>query len=301
MTTKLILLPLLAATTLSCGGNKLEADATGTFEAVEILVSSEITGKILRLEAEEGQRVEAGAPLGMIDTLQLSLERKQLEASLAAVTSRRADITKQLAATEQQLTAAKTERERFAQLARANAAGSKQVDDIDAQIALLNRQRDAQKSTLEEHNRSVAAEAASIAAKIEQVIDRSRRCHIASPITGTILVRYAEPGEIAVAGKPLFLLADTDQIFLRAYIPAALLSRVKLGQSARLLSERAASDPPREYAGRVTWISERAEFTPKGIQTRDERANQVYAVKIATRNDGWLRIGMYGEVIFAVE
>jgi HlyD family secretion protein len=291
---------LLAGASLSCGGGKAGHDATGTFEATEILVSSEATGKILHLNVEEGQLLQAGAPLGIVDTVQLSLKKRQLEATLAAVASRRADVAKQVAATRQQVAAAKTERQRFEQLVKMNAANQKQVDDIDAQIAVLERQRAAQEATLEEHNKSIAAEGAAIEIQIAQVVDQLQKCRISSPVTGTALVKYAEAGEVAVAGKPLFKVADMERVFLRAYVTSALLSRVKPGQGARLLVEYG-DDGVREYAGRVVWISDKAEFTPKSVQTRDERANQVYAVKIATRNDGWLKIGMYGEVIFGEE
>jgi HlyD family secretion protein len=282
---------------VACGGSGPGYDATGTFEATEIIVSSEVTGRILMLEAGEGERLEAGVTVGLVDTVQLFLKRRQLEATLVAIASRRADIPEQVAATRQQLATARAERDRFRSLVERDAASRKQVDDIDAQVAVLERQLAAQTTTLEERNRGVAAEFAAVEAQVAQLDDQLLRCRVASPVAGTVLVKYAEAGEVVSAGKPLFKVADMDHVFLRAYVTADRLSRVRLGQEARVFAEDDAGGH-RVYTGRVTWIADKAEFTPKSVQTRDERANQVYAVKIAARNDGWIRVGMYGEVIF---
>jgi HlyD family secretion protein len=170
------------------------------------------------------------------------------------------------------------------------------VDDIEAQVAVLERQLVAQTSSLEERNRGVDAESAAVEAQISQVDDQLLRCRVSSPVAGTVLVKYAEAGEVAAAGKPLFKVADMERVFLRAYVSAERLAGVRTGQAARVTVEE--GDGYRSYPGQVTWISDKAEFTPKSVQTRDERANQVYAVKVAAKNDGWIRVGMYGEVTF---
>jgi HlyD family secretion protein len=269
----------------------------GTFEATEVTISSEISGKIHALAIQEGQLLQAGVPVGTIDTVPLALERELLKRKREVLKSRQADIPKQVAAIHAQIAAAQGERRRFDNLVQMNAANRKQVDDLDAQIAVLERQLIAQTATLEEHNRGVAAELAALEIEIARVDDRLARCRIVSPIHGTVLAKYAEAGEVTLAGKALFKVGDTDNMFLRAYVTSSQLSRVQLGESVKLFTELD-DDDRRAYTGRVVWISDKAEFTPKSVQTRDERANQVYAIKIATRNDGWLKIGMYGEIQF---
>jgi HlyD family secretion protein len=295
-TIKFLFYPLLA-TCVACGGAREGYDATGTFEATEVIVSAEASGKILRFEVEEGELLRAGATVGIVDTVQLYLQKRQLEASVTAAGSRRADVEKQVAATRQEIATTRAERQRFANLLATGATGRKQVEDLDARVAVLERQLIARTVELEEHNRGMAAEVASLEIQVARVEDQLRKCRVASPITGTVLAKYAEAGEVALPGKALFKVGDVENLFLRAYVTSSLLSRVKLGQWARLRVEFGEKEY-REYTGRVAWISDRAEFTPKSVQTRDERANQVYAVKIATRNDGWLKIGMYGEVTF---
>ncbi|MDR0765379.1 MAG: HlyD family efflux transporter periplasmic adaptor subunit [Odoribacteraceae bacterium] len=288
---------LLPAIALSCGEGQAGRDATGTFEATEVTVSTEIGGKILRLSVEEGQTLQAGVPVGLIDTTALALERELLRRKVAVLESRRVNIPLQVAATRQEIMTTRRERRRFDNLARANAVGRKQVDDLDARLAVLERELSARVLALEDHNRGVEAEIAAIEVEIARVNDRLSRCLVSSPLDGTVLVKHAEAGEVALAGKALFKVADLEHMILRAYVPSSLLSRVQPGQAARVFIE-VGDGERREYAGRVAWISGQAGFTPKNVQTSDERANQVYAVKVATRNDGWIRIGMYGEVIF---
>lgn len=282
---------------VSCSRNKETFDATGAFEATEVLVSSEANGKIIELNLEEGDRVKAGDVLGYIDSTQLYLKKKQLAAGLRSVDIRKPDIRKQIAALEQQIATARTEQQRMENLVKAKAGNQKQVDDIVNSIAFLQKQLDAQYSTLNKTFGGADAEAEGILYQIMQLDDQLQKSSIVNPQTGTVLVKYAEPGEITGTGKPLYKIADTGLLYLRAYITASQLSQLKLGQSVRVFADYG-EDDRREYPGTVTWISDKSEFTPKGIQTKDERANLVYAVKIAVKNDGYLKIGQYGETSF---
>ena len=291
---------LMAAAFLSlaaCNRGDGNFDATGTFEATEILVSSEANGKIMELNIEEGNRLDAGAMVGYIDSTQLYLKKMQLSAGLRSVDIRKPDIRKQIAALEQQIATARTEQQRMENLVKAKAGNQKQVDDIVNNIKYLQKQLDAQYSTLNKTTGGADAEAESILYQIMQLDDQLQKSRIVTPRAGTVLVKYAEPGEVTAAGKPLYKIADTDLLYLRAYITADQLSRLKQGQTVRVFADYGA-DEQREYPGTITWISDKSEFTPKGIQTKDERANLVYAIKIAVKNDGYLKIGQYGETVF---
>ena len=261
----LYLLALLSA----CGSRTSDYDATGTFEATEVLVSAEASGKLLYFHVEEGTRLKAGEEVGLIDTLQLYLKKLQLQASMKSVESQRPDVNKQIAATRQQIATARREKRRVENLLKAGAANQKQLD--------------------------LTEQGSSVAIQVAQVEDQLAKCHVVSPISGTVLAKYAEAGELAAVGKPLFKVADIDQMYLRAYITSEQLSQVKLGNRVTVFSDYG-GDERKEYPGVVTWISDRSEFTPKTILTKEERANLVYAVKIAVKNDGLLKIGMYGGV-----
>lgn len=281
----------------ACHGSDSNFDATGTFEATEILVSSEANGKIMELNIEEGDRLDAGATVGYVDSTQLYLKKMQLSAGLRSVDIRKPDIRKQIAALEQQIATARTEQQRMENLVKAKAGNQKQVDDIVNNIKFLQKQLDAQYSTLNKTTGGAEAEAESILYQIMQLDDQLQKSCIVNPQAGTVLVKYAEPGEVTAAGKPLYKIADTDLLYLRAYITADQLSLLKQGQSVRVFADYGDTDR-REYPGTITWISDKSEFTPKGIQTKDERANLVYAIKIAVKNDGYLKIGQYGETRF---
>lgn len=281
----------------ACNRGDGNFDATGTFEATEILVSSEANGKIMELNIEEGDRLDAGAMVGYIDSTQLYLKKMQLSAGLRSVDIRKPDIRKQIAALEQQIATARTEQQRMENLVKAKAGNQKQVDDIVNNIKYLQKQLDAQYSTLNKTTGGADAEAESILYQIMQLDDQLQKSRIVTPQAGTVLVKYAEPGEVTAAGKPLYKIADTDLLYPRAYITADQLSTLKQGQTVRVFADYGA-DEQREYPGTITWISDKSEFTPKGIQTKDERANLVYAIKIAVKNDGYLKIGQYGETVF---
>lgn len=287
-------LVLLAA----CTGENGAYDASGIFETTEIMVSAEASGRLVEFRLEEGDQLAFDTVLGYVDTTQLHLKKRQLMASVGAVRSRSVDVARQIAALEQQITTAKSERVRFEKLVAANAANQKQLDDINAQIALLQKQLSAQRETIGNANSSVGSEASSLTIQVAQLDDLIAKSIIKSPISGTVLTKYAQQGELVQQGKALFKVADIENMFLRAYVTSSQLNEVKIGQQVAVFGDSGTADR-REYRGTVTSISDKAEFTPKTIQTRDQRANLVYAVKIAVRNDGYIKRGMYGEVVFS--
>jgi len=281
----------------SCGVSKEDYDASGTFETTEVLVSAEGTGKILSLNVQEGQTLAADEMVGTIDSMQLFLRKRQLITTEKSMQVRRPDVKKQIAAIEQQIETAKTERIRVENLLKANAANQKQLDDINAQISVLVKQLDAQKTTLVTTNQGITDDSEGIRLQVAQIEDQLKKCRITSPIAGTVLVKYSEMGEVAAPGKALFKIADTSNMILRAYVTNDQLSRLKINQKVKVYCDSEKKDM-KEYEGTLAWISDKSEFTPKTIQTRDERANLVYAVKINVKNDGFLKIGMYGSVKF---
>ena len=282
----------------ACGNGVPKYDATGTFETTEVLVSAEASGRLLYFDIEEGMLLKAGEEVGVVDTVQLYLKKLQLEASLKSVEEQRPDILKQVAATKEQISAAQRERNRVANLLKVGAANQKQLDDAEDQLEVLRKQLVAQNSTLSNSHQSLTWQSSSVGIQVAQVEDQLKKCHITSPITGTVLAKYAEAGELTAMGTPLFKVADTEQMYLRAYITSEQLSQVKLGQKVTVFSDYG-TDEHKQYPGVVTWISDTSEFTPKTILTKNERANLVYAVKIAVHNDGLLKIGMYGGVEFS--
>lgn len=282
---------------VSCRSKKSEVDASGTFEATEVIVSAQATGLIMAFQVEEGQDLKAGATLGFIDTIQLDLRKKQLLATIQASQTRKPDVEVQLAALEQQIATARSEKRRVENLIKANAANQKQLDDLDAQIEVLTKQLKATRITLESSTNGINKESSALKIQVDQINDQLRRSYISSPIDGTLLVKYSETGELAIQGKSLFKVADMSQMMLRVYVTADQLAKLKLGQTVDVNAELGSTDN-KAYKGTVTWISAKSEFTPKTIQTRDERANLVYAVKVAVKNDGILKIGMYGGIHF---
>jgi HlyD family secretion protein len=295
-----ILLPVLCGVLImgtSCGSKDGETDASGTFEATEIIVSAQASGEIRQFQVEEGQELQAGKCVGYIDTVQLVLKKRQLLASTQAAQTRKPDVEIQLAALEQQLSTAGTEKQRMENLVKANAATQKQLDDLNAQIEVLRKQIRATRNTLESGTSGINRETDALRAQIEQIDDQLLKSYISSPIDGTVLVKYAEAGELATQGKSLFKMADMRQLILRVYVTADQLAKLKVGQQVKVNAEFG-SEENKAYTGTVTWISAKSEFTPKTIQTRDERANLVYAVKVTVPNDGDLKIGMYGGILF---
>ena len=285
----------LAVLFFSCHNEDGEYDATGVFETTEVIVSAQGTGEIMRFDIDEGKTVDAEVELGYIDTVQLSLKKQELLANLEATDSRRYDVARQIASLREEIATQKREQQRYQNLVQAKAANQKQLDDINARLATLEKQLAAQTETLENGNRTVSGQVRMLEAQLAQVEDQIGKCRISSPINGTILSKYAEAGELASQGRALFKVGDIVNMYLRAYITADQLTELKIGQSVRVFADEGESGR-REYAGTVSWISDKAEFTPKTIQTRDERANLVYAVKIQIQNDGFVKRGMYGEI-----
>lgn len=280
---------------VSCNGNKNNFDASGVFEATEVIVSSESSGKIHNFSVQEGLEIKAGETVGFIDTVQLYLKKMQLIANVKTLQSKRPDIKTQIAAIAEQISAATAEKKRIESLLKASAATRKQLDDINAEIAVLNKQLEAQKSTLSITNKGINEESSALEIQIAQVEDLLQKCRIINPIDGTVLAKYAQQGEITASGKALYKIADTKNMILRAYITAGQLTQLKLGQKIKVLADYG-DKGYKEYEGTISWISSKSEFTPKTIQTRDERANLVYAVKVAVPNDGYIKIGMYGGI-----
>lgn len=286
---------LLVAT--ACNNNGSEFDATGNFEADEIIISAEASGKIIQLNAEEGTELKSQSVIGLIDTTQLYLRKKQLEYSISAVNAKQPNATVQLASITEQIETAKREKKRVENLLKDDAATQKQLDDLNAQLDLLQRQYAATQSTLSITRYSLQSETLPLKAQLEQVQDQIHKSQIVNPINGTVLSLYAKQNEVVNPGKALYKIADLNTIILRAYISGSQLSQIKLGQQVKVLVD-APEDSYKEYAGTISWVSDKAEFTPKTIQTKEERANLVYAVKINVKNDGYLKLGMYGEVKF---
>ena len=297
---RILPLPAIAALLLA-GACKSEQtfDASGAFEAEETVISSQAQGVILHLNVEEGDVLDSGAEVGCVDTTDLSLTRQQLLARIEALTARKPETAVQLAALQEQLATAEHERDRLAHLVAGDAATPKQLDDATAQVAVLQRQIAAQRSTLRTSTDGLDKEARALAVQVEQTNDRLRRCHIVNPVRGTVLTKYARANEVTAPGQPLYRIADLSHMTLRVYISGQQLPQVRLGRRVSVYTDNGKGSDMHRAEGTVTWISDRAEFTPKTIQTRDERADLVYAVKVRVPNsDGRYKMGMYGEITF---
>lgn len=285
----------IAMLTASCGSDT-EFDAQGTFEATEVIVSAESAGRILDFSIDEGATIEAGTELAVIDSLQLHLQRKQLLAQQTALLSSRPDVGKQVASLREQIAKQKRELQRVDNMLADGAATRKQRDDIEAQIKVLQGNMEALLSTLGKNTATINDNSAALEAQIAALDDRIAKCRVTAPVGGTVLVKYAEAGELATAGKPLVKIADLNAIYLRAYFTSSQLAGIKLGDTVRVVADFG-GDERYDYEGRIAWISSESEFTPKTIQTKDSRANLVYAAKIVVKNDGRIKIGLAGEVI----
>ena len=284
----------------ACGGSEKDYDATGTFEATETTVFAEQSGALLSFDVNEGDMIEAARQVGLIDTTQTWLKIQQLGATKEVYQSQKPDMERQIAATRQQLAKARQDEQRYRELVADGAVPSKMFDDASNQVKVLQRQLDAQISSLSTNTRALDKQTAAADVQIDQLRDMLRKCHVVTPTKGTVLEKYVERGEFVGVGKPLFKIADTQDMYMRAYITSAQLQDIKLGQKVKVFADYG-DNQRKEYAGTVSWISSRSEFTPKTILTDDERADLVYAVKIAIKNDGYVKIGMYGEVKFSGE
>lgn len=288
---------LITLILFGCGNGNGKYDATGTFESEEVIVSSEAMGKLVRFDVEEGAQLKQNQIVGVIDTLQLYLKKKQLEASVKAVLSKQPDVATQLAALQEQIKTAEIEKKRVENLVKSNAATTKQLDDVNAQLEVLNKQYNATKSSLTITKQGLQSETFPLQIQIEQINDQLSKSRIINPVDGVVLTRYAKQNEVTVTGKALYKIANLSEMTLRAYINGDQLGLIKLGQKVKVFVDKGESEQ-KEMSGEIYWVSSKAEFTPKTIQTKDERANLVYAIKVRVKNDGYLKIGMYGEVKF---
>mgnify|MGYP000494050320 FL=1 len=281
---------LTAIILISCNKNSEKADAYGNFEATEITVSSESNGKIEFLNVEEGEQLKKGSLVGLIDTLQLHYNREQLKASIETVQSKSTSVLSQINVLNEQLKTAKIEQTRIQNMYAENAATKRQIDEIDGKVKVIEKQI----SSVQTQNAPILNEIKSIKVQIEKLDDQIKKSKISNPVDGTVLTKYAEPSEITAFGKPLYKIANLNEMELRVYVTETQLAQIKIGQKVTVAID--ADNDTKKYEGNITWISAQAEFTPKVIQTKEERANLVYAVKVAVKNDGSLKIGMPAEV-----
>jgi len=294
----------------SCNTGKSTSDGSGTFEADEVIVSSELNGRILQLNLKEGDTLSKGFIAAVIDASNLELQKEQVEASIGALKEKTTDVApqvkllqEQISVQQAQLASWEREKNRTENLIKADAATPKQLDDINTQIDVLKKQMDVttqqvkvQLNNTSTQNRSILSEQPSLQKRVAQLQDQLQRSNVINPLSGTVLTKYAQAGEVTAAGKALYKIADLSTLKLRAYITGDQLSQIKLNQPVKVLIDNGAKEY-KNYTGTISWISDKAEFTPKTIQTKDERANLVYAIKIDVKNDGYLKIGMYGEVV----
>ena len=320
---QLFFLASMVLVVTACGKKEKEYDATGTFEATEVTVSAKSSGELQLFDVVEGGQVENGSVVGRIDAFQLKLKKEQLETTRGQLSankrqlassknsndSRQLDLEKQLSSIKQQIANAERERQRFSELVKDGAVPRKQLDDINYQIKVLEKQLEATSDQIRSNNASlkdqstgidaqmdgIDAQAAGLEAQIRQIDDQIANTEVVAPLTGTVLEKYVERGEFVTTGKPLFKMADTQNMFLRAYVTSAQLQNIKVGQQVKVFADYG-DGQMKEYAGTISWISSRSEFTPKTILTDDERADLVYAVKVAVKNDGFVKIGMYGRL-----
>ncbi|MGC9353922.1 MAG: HlyD family secretion protein [Mariniphaga sp.] len=276
---------------LSCSNQNNRSDAFGNFEAETVIVSAETSGKILQLNVEKGQKIGAGEVAALTDTVQISLKLQQIEAQKAAVEAKRQSIHAQVAVFEEQKKNLQINEKRISQMLTDGAATQKQLDEITGQIGVIDRQIESTKTQFISINKELQV----LETQKATSRDLLNRCKVISPVTGTILETYVEQGELAAPGKPLFKLANLDELTLKVYVSGAQLSNIKIGQEVDVLVDKNETET-QSFSGKITWISPEAEFTPKIIQTKEERVKLVYAVKVAVKNEGTLKIGMPGEV-----
>lgn len=294
MKTNLTVISLLVLF-VACKSKDDAADAYGNFESTEIIVSAEASGRLLSFDVEEGAVLQANALVGGIDSVQLNLKKAQLGANIKAVLSKRPEITPQLEVIRQQIATQQREKQRIQNLLKANAATPKQLDDINAAIALLEKQYASTSSTLNTQISGLNSESQPLELQVEQVKEQLAQSRVINPIQGTVLTKYVEKGEVVTFGKPLYKIADLNTMYLRAYISGNQLGQVKTGQQVTVQTDLPNGEL-KSLPGTISWISGDAEFTPKTIQTREERVQLVYALKVRVQNDGSLKIGMPGEV-----
>ncbi len=292
-----IALVIISTLLVSCSNRDGNFDATGTFESEEIIVSSEAMGRLVLFDVDEGMNLKQNQIVGVVDTTQLYLKKKQLESTIKSILVMQPDIPTQLASLKEQIATAEREKNRIENLVKTNAATTKQFDDINSQLDVLNKQYDATKSSLTITKQGILSQTLPLKVQVDQIQDQINKSTIRNPIDGTVLTRYAIQDEVTSNGKALYKIADLSEMILRAYINGDQLGQIKLDQKVKVSVDKGDGEQ-KELEGEIYWISSKAEFTPKTIQTKDERANLVYAIKVRVKNDGYLKIGMYGEVKF---
>lgn len=280
-----------------CNKENNISHASGVFESEDVIVSALAVGEITKFDVEEGLVLQKDTVVGNIDNKQLQLKKLQLQNAIYSAEVKLINIDTQLAPIDEEITKYKKEVNRFTNLVKSNAANQKQLDDVKAAYNAAQKKRSATLDTMQQNNKAVENEINGLKIQIAQIEDNIQKSYIKAPIDGVVLTKYASAYEFAQTGKPLFKMADVSTLILRAYVTADILTQVKLGDSAEIMADFG-KDSMKKYTGKIIWISDKAEFTPKTIPTRDERSNLVYAVKIQVKNDGYLRKGMYGEVIF---
>jgi len=286
------IIPLILILT-SCSEKNSKSDAFGNFEATEIIVSSEVAGKILSLTLNDGEELKENQIIGFIDTVQLSLRREQLNAQKKSISTKISGILAQIDVLNEQKKNVEIEKDRVEKLLKDGAATQKQLDDITGSINVINSQI----NSIKTQNSTVLSELEVMNVQIEQINDQIKKSYIKSPINGTVLEKYIEESEVAVPGKNLFKIADLSNVELKAYVSGDQIGNIKLGQKTKVLFDKNNNEVA-EIEGIVSWLASQSEFTPKIIQTKEERVNLVYAVKIKVKNDGSIKIGMPGEVVF---
>lgn len=280
-----------------CSSGETKTHASGVFETDDVIISSKSMGEITALNVNEGDMLQKGTLVGQIDSTQLQLQKKTLENAIVSAESKIVNVEVQLAPLDEEVNKYKQEVERFKRLVASSAANKKQLDDVTSAFNAARKQREATYDTLTKSNTVILNEINGLKIQIAQIDDNIKKSLIYAPMDGMVLTKYANAFEFAQMGKPLFKMADISTLILRAYVTGDILTQVKVGDEAKIFADFGKNNI-KEYTGKITWISEKAEFTPKTIPTRDERSNLVYAVKITVQNDGYLRKGMYGEVIF---
>lgn len=287
---KKIITLLLLTSLISCNKNNEKADGYGNFEATEVTISAEANGKIDYLKLEEGDILEPNSQVGLIDTTQLYYNKQQLMASKSTVYSKSANVLSQTKVLQEQLKTAQIEKKRIQNMFAENAATKRQVDEIDGKVSVIQEQI----KSVQTQNAPIVNEVKSIDVQIEKINDQIQKSKIINPIKGTVLVKYAEPNEVTAFGKPIYKIADISEMTLRVYVSETQLSQIKVGQNVTIKID--AEKEMKSYQGTISWIASSAEFTPKIVQTKEERVNLVYAVKVKVKNDGSLKIGMPAEM-----
>jgi HlyD family secretion protein len=289
---------VLASLITACEIGNDKSDAYGNFEATEILISSESSGKLIEFDLLEGEKLPAGKKIGLVDTLPLHLRKKQIEAKIRALSDKTIDIPSQINVLIERKSNLEREKNRVENLYNEGAATQKQWDDIRGELDVIESEIMANRERLQTNNSGLLSEILPLQYQIEEINDQINRAVLLNPVTGTVLTKYAEANEVVSFGKPLYRIADTEEIILRAYISGNQLDDIRLGQEVTVLIDKNKSEY-KTYSGKISWISEKAEFTPKIVQTKEDRVNLVYAIKILVKNDGYIKIGMPGEVKFS--